>query len=189
MAHWHRPCDKLAVGTSRVMALRIRSIGAGGRALAFYVLGVKGTSLWLYAALAASAEPALACRIFQPPEQRIRDAYARNAELQVALVHVTEARHLSFPMRPELRIPDDEMPWRVTASVNRLIVGNQSPELLVFDRGWGEAACDDGTMMPRTNDAWVVYYLRSPTGQADVLLSYPLQVALGVDPRLPRTLR
>lgn len=129
---------------------------------------------------------AQACRVALSPEARIVGAYAQNAKLQVAVVRITEARHLSFPISRELRRanPKYEDPWRVTASVTRMVTGQLSPELITFDRGWGAAACDDGTAMPEKGDAWVVYYLADEQGRANVLHSYPMSVALRSDLRL-----
>lgn len=108
--------------------------------------------------------------------------------MQVALVRISEARHLTFPVSRELRrrTPGYEDPWRATAFVTRLLVGQQSPELVIFDRGWGSSACDDGTSMPRKGDKWVVYYVSGDHGEADVLETYPLHVAMRADVRLMR---
>lgn len=146
-------------------------------------------TLALCAALAAFgfALPAQACRLFRSPEQRVRDVYAGRPDLRVALVRVTDARHLSNPVIQKLqRINANyQKPWRVTAKVEKMIVSDGSPELVTFDRGWGSAACDDGTAMPRRGDRWVVYYTSAtPIGSAQVLESYPLPVASRVDPRL-----
>lgn len=128
-----------------------------------------------------------ACRVLQTPEKRIADAYAAEAELRVALVTVTEARHLSNPMtrRMQALFESYEAPWRVTASINQTVHGGDSPELVVFDRGWGAAACDDETPMPRPGDRWVIYYVADhEIGATKVILSYPLDTAKRVDPRL-----
>ena len=71
-----------------------------------------------------------------------------------------------------------------------MIVSDGPPELLAFDGGWGSAACDDGTAMPRRGDRWVVYYTsNSSIDAAQVLESYPLATALRVDPRLRDNVR
>ncbi len=124
------------------------------------------------------------------PEQRVENAYSKHPDLRVAVVSVTESRHLTSPvkgMEQTLRRLDTryEAPWRATAAVKKIIVGQGSPELLVFDRGWGAAACDDGTTMPRRGDKWVVYYTSSSsTGTANVLESYPLATASRIDATL-----
>lgn len=100
---------------------------------------------------------------------------------------VTDARHLSNPVIQRLQRlnANYQKPWRVTAKVEKMIVSDGSPELIVFDRGWGSAACDDGTAMPRRGDRWVVYYTSAtPIGSAQVLESYPLPVASRIDPGL-----
>lgn len=127
-----------------------------------------------------------ACRVFRSPEQRIADVYARDAKLRVALVRITEARHLTFPRSQELRrhIRDYEDPWRATAVVVRILVGEQSPELVIFDRGWGSSACDDGTKKPRRGDEWIVYYSPGLHGEAEVLETFPAEIAMQTDTRL-----
>ena len=125
-------------------------------------------------------QPAQACQVFKSPEQRIKAAYAGHADLRVALVRITDARHLSHPIIQKVQQLNAkyEAPWRVTASVIKMIVSDGSPELLAFDRGWGSAACDDRTAMPRRGDRWIVYYTStSPIGAAQVLGSYPLASA------------
>lgn len=121
-----------------------------------------------------AAPSARACRVFTSPEQRISAAYARHSELRVAVVRVIEARHLeTWTVREMGRLHSDyEAPWRTAARVTKLIVGAESPELLVFDRNHGSAACDDGTTMPKAGDQWVVYYVSDhPIGAANVLES------------------
>jgi len=137
-------------------------------------------------------QPAQACRVFRSPEQRIKAAYAGHADLRVALVRITDARHLYHPIIQKLQRLNAkyEAPWRVTASVIKMIVSDGSPELLAFDRGWGSGACDDGTAMPRRGDRWVVYYTStSSIGAAQVLESYPLASASLVDSRLRENVR
>ena len=137
-------------------------------------------------------QPAQACRVFRSPEQRIKATYAEHADLRVALVRITDARHLSHPIIQKLQRLNVkyEAPWRVTASVIRMIVSDGSPELLAFDRGWGSGTCDDGTAMPRRGDRWVVYYTSSSSiGAAQVLESYPLASASLIDPRLRENVR
>jgi len=137
-------------------------------------------------------QPAQACRVFRSPEQRIKAAYAGHADLRVALVRITDARHLYHPIIQKLQRLNAkyEAPWRVTASVIKMIVSDGSPELLAFDRGWGSGACDDGTAMPRRGDRWVVYYTsNSSIGAAQVLESYPLASASLVDSRLRENVR
>ena len=144
-------------------------------------------TLWALLPNLMFASPAQACRIFRSPEQRIRDTYAGRADLRVALVQITEARHLSNPMVQKMQrlFPKYEAPWRVTASVVKILVSEGSPELIAFDRGWGSAACDDGTPMPRRGDRWVVYYTSAASiGTPQILESYPLKVALRADLRL-----
>ncbi|WP_168377338.1 hypothetical protein [Sphingomonas sp. Leaf343] len=146
-------------------------------------------TLTLCGALAALgfALPAQACRVFRSPEQRIEDVYAQRSDIRVALVSITDARHLSNQVIQKLQRlhPNYQAPWRVTASVAKMIVGDGSPELVVFDRGWGGGSCDDGTAMPRRGDHWVVYYTSdTPIGPAQVLESYPLSIASRIDPRL-----
>lgn len=142
-------------------------------------------------ATAAIAVPAEACRVFLSPEKRIQRAYARSAELGVALVRITEARHFALPFSEELRrqVPGYEDPWRATASVRQLLAGEQSPELVIFDRGWGFSACDDGTKMPDKGDDWIVYFVSGSRGEAEVLETYPLQIAMQADPRIRRIKR
>jgi hypothetical protein len=79
--------------------------------------------------------PAQACRVFRSPEQRIKAAYAGHADLRVALVRITDARHLYHPIIQKLQRLNAkyEAPWRVTASVIKMIVSDGSPELLAFD--------------------------------------------------------
>ncbi|MEG3166262.1 hypothetical protein U1701_16850 [Sphingomonas sp. PB2P19] len=137
-------------------------------------------------------QPAQACRVFISPEQRVKAVYAWRADLRVALVKITDAHHLSNPIIQKLHRLNAkyEAPWRVTASVIKMIVSDGSPELLAFNRGCGSAACDDGTAMPRRGDRWVVYYTStSPIGTAQVLESYPLETASRVDPGLRENVR
>lgn len=146
-------------------------------------------TLALYAALAALgfALPAQACRVFRSPEQRIEDVYAQRSDIKVALVSITDAHHLSNQVIQKQQELDAnyQAPWRVTARVAKMIVGDGSPELVVFDRGWGGGSCDDGTAMPRQGDRWVIYYTSdNPIGPAQVLESYPLPIASRIDPRL-----
>jgi hypothetical protein len=138
------------------------------------------------------APVANACRVFRSPEQRISDIYTRQPDIRIALVRIAEARHLSNDMVREINriFPDSQMPWRATASVSKLIVGDESPELVIFDRGWGSAACDDGTKKPDPGDQWVVYYISDHSiAEAKVLASYPLGAALRADSRLTEKLR
>ena len=128
-----------------------------------------------------------ACRVFQTPEKRIAQAYAEDAELRVSLVTVIGSRHLTNPIIQMLqqRNRDFEAPWRAVASVDQVIGGNGSPELISFDRGWGPAACDDETPMPKQGDQWFVYYTQdNPIAAAKVKLSYPRGSATQDDPRL-----
>lgn len=133
------------------------------------------------------APSAQACRAIKTPDQRIGEAYAREAELRVALVTITEARHLENAVVRELqRLHSNyEAPWRATASVSEVIVGTDSPALVVFDRNWGPGSCDDGTTMPQPGDRWVVYHVSDHSiSAAKVLESYPAAVAVLADPRL-----
>lgn len=121
------------------------------------------------------------------PQQRIADAYASHPDLKVAIVRVTDARHFSTAMIREAktRLPDFEPPWRATASVVKMIVGDVSPELLAFDRKW--TSCDEGTPKPRRGDEWVVYYNSdSVVGMPNIVESYPLMEARKADSRLPK---
>lgn len=139
-----------------------------------------------------SAPAANACRVFRSPEQRISDIYTRQPEIRVALVNIVQARHLSNEMVRKINrmFPDSQMPWRATASVSQLLVGDESPELVIFDRGWGSAACDDGTKKPDPGDQWVVYYVSDHSiAEAEVLESYPFNTALRADPGLTERLR
>lgn len=136
------------------------------------------------------APVANACRVFRSPEQRISDIYTRQPGIQIALVSIVDARHLSNDMVREVNriFPDSYLPWRATASVSKLIVGDESPELMIFDRG--QSNCDDGTKKPDPGEQWVVYYVSNGSiGMADVLESYPLSVARRADPRLTEKLR
>lgn len=130
--------------------------------------------------------PAQACRVMRSPEQRIADVRAKNPEIRVALVRITDAQSRPFPMSAALhkRWPKDyQDPWRAVGTVERLLTGQWSPELVMFDRGMGSAACDDGTPKPRKGDKWVVY-LNGDLGDAAVLETYPLAVAERADPTL-----
>ena len=138
------------------------------------------------------APSANACRVVRSPEQRISDIYISRPDIRVAQVSIIEARHLSNDMVREVNrvFPDSLMPWRATASVSELIVGDESPELLIFDRGWGSPACDDSTKKPDPGDRWVVYFISAHSiAEADVLESYPLSIARRADPRLIEKLR
>jgi hypothetical protein len=143
------------------------------------------------ASVAAVALPqsAHACRVFLTPKQRIANAYADNAELQVAIVRITGARHLSFPQPSSGIARKGEAPWRATASVTKILVGDRSPELVVFDRNWGRSTCDDGTTMPKEGNEWVVYYLSTYQGRVNILESYPSNVAKSGDIRLSGNVR
>ncbi len=127
-----------------------------------------------------------ACRVMRSNEQRIADAYGSNPKLKIALVRVTGARHFSTDMirEAQARLPDFEPPWRATAAVVKMIVGDVSPELLVFDRHW--TSCTVRTPKPRIGEDWVVYYNSdTPAGLPEVVESYSLADALDADPRLP----
>jgi hypothetical protein len=151
----------------------------------------RSVSIGAVLATFAASPSAEACRVFRSPEQRIAETYTKGTELRVALVRIAEARHLTFPMSQELRrrIPGYEDPWRATASVTRMLAGEQSPELVIFDRGWGSSACDDGTKMPRKGDEWVVYYVPGRHGEAEVLETYPREIAMHADARLRSIVR
>lgn len=122
----------------------------------------------------------------QSAQQRIFQVYSETKDVQVALVRIIEARHLSFPMMKKFpeRFRSEEAPWRAAAVVERVILGEETPEILVFDRGWGSAACDDGTAMPNRGEMWVAYYQSTLSGEAKVIATYPLLVAQTADPRL-----
>lgn len=131
------------------------------------------------------APTAEACRPLKSPTQRIQEAYAKHSDLRVALVTIDQARHLMNPMLRAAKKtnPDFEGPWRATASVFKLVLGDESPELLIFDRN--DDSCDDGTTMPNAGDQWVIYYTSDhPIGFATVLESYPINVARRVDARV-----
>ena len=126
-----------------------------------------------------------ACRVMRSPEQRIADAHAAHPNLKVAVVRITDARHFSTDMIREAqsRLRDFEPPWRATAAVVRMIVGEVSPELLAFDRQW--TSCAVSTPIPRRGDDWVVYYnSETVLGMPDVVESYSLGEARKADPRL-----
>ncbi len=119
------------------------------------------------------------------PQQRIADAYASHPDLKVAIVRVTDARYFSTDMirKTKARLPDFEPPWRATASVVKMIIGDVSPELVAFDRKW--TSCDEDTPKPRRGDEWVVYYKsESVIGMPDVVESYPLTEAREADAHL-----
>ena len=63
-------------------------------------------------------QPAQACRVFRSPEQRIKAAYAGHADLRVAVVRITDARHLLHPIIQKIQRLNAkyEAPRRVTAS-------------------------------------------------------------------------
>jgi hypothetical protein len=142
------------------------------------------------AALVLSAvviQPAQACRVMLPAERRIESFYQAHTDLQVAIVSIADARHLSNDIIRKLHSLHRgyEAPWRATALVTKMLVGRESPELVMFDRNWGSAACDDGTTMPRRGDKWIIYYTTaSSIGMPIVLDSYPLSIALKADQRL-----
>jgi len=143
----------------------------------------------VFVSTSLSAQVAQACRVMRSPEQRIEDGYRTHPDLKVAFVRIGAARHLSNDMIRKLHnlYRDYESPWRATASVTKVVIGQGSPELIVFDRNWGSAACDDGTPMPSRGDPWVVYYTSDHLiDAATVLESYPLAAALKADPRLRR---
>ncbi len=128
-----------------------------------------------------------ACRVMRSPEQRIADAYASNPKLKIAVVRVTDARHFSSDTirEAQARLPDFEPPWRATAAVVRMIVGDVSPELIMFDRQW--TSCTVSTPKPRAGEDWVVYYNSdAPFGLPEVVESHSLADALRADPRLPK---
>lgn len=136
------------------------------------------------------APVANACRVFRSPEQRISDIYTRQPDIQIALVSIVEARHLSNDMVREVNriFPGSYLPWRATALVSKLIVGDESPELMIFDRG--QSNCDDRTKKPNPGDHWVVYYISDHSiAEAEILESYPLNTALRADHRLTERLR
>jgi hypothetical protein len=142
-------------------------------------------------AAATFSSPARACRVMQSTQQRISDLYSETKGIQVALIRIVEARHLSFPMMrkfPE-RFRSEEAPWRAAAIVTQVIFGEETPEILVFDRGWGSAACDDGTALPKRGDMWVAYYRSGAKGEAEVVATYPLRLARVADPRLRTKVR
>ena len=81
-----------------------------------------------------------------------------------------------------MRYPDYK-PWRVAALVTKMVSGDVSPELVVFDKG--SNSCDNGTKIPHEGEKWVIYYKANQFGRADEIVeSYPLAVAIQADPRV-----
>jgi hypothetical protein len=76
----------------------------------------------------------------------------------------------------------DAHPWQARATIERVLRGPRRSGAILFSRGFGSAACDDGTPVPGRGDRWVLYLSRDHRGGVVVNLSYPLAVALREDP-------
>ncbi len=133
---------------------------------------------------AVGISDAVACRIHLPTGQRIANAYLHAPSIHVAVVTIDRTRRLSIAALRARSVPESRLPWRASATVSRMVVGGQSPEIVVFDRG--VSSCDDGDEpMPDAGALWVLYYTPSDRmGVAEVIESYPLTVAMQNDSRL-----
>jgi hypothetical protein len=131
----------------------------------------------LLAIVAVSASPTQACRVFLPPTERIAFGYERGAISAVALVRISKATYISPPR-------GDAHPWRAEAAVERALSGSFNGKRVIFHRGHGSAACDDGHPAPRAGNRWIIYFWKSIRGDHEVWQSYPAAEALRADPRL-----
>jgi hypothetical protein len=128
---------------------------------------------------------AQACRVPQPVESVIARIYVDRPALQVASVTITDARLLRSESIDQVKQHYASFaPWRATASVRKMLVGQSSPEFIVLDGGWGRADCNPNFKMPGRNGRWIIYYTSDSLGRANVHLSLPLRIAVEADPRV-----
>ena len=127
------------------------------------------------ATLMAPAGSAQACRAAFSPAERLSMGYRAGAISAAVLVRVTEAHYTRGRF-------SDAHPWRATATVEGVLRGAYPARNVVFERGWGSAACDDGHAVPAAGERWVVYFWRRGPGDQPVWYSYPAQVAFAADP-------
>ena len=120
------------------------------------------------------AMPTLACRINLPPKERTAHGYVSGAISAVVLVRVASSAHTAEPS-------GDAKPWRAVATVERVVRGSYLPAQVVFERGWGSSACDDGHLIARVGELWVVYFWKQADGKQLVWQSYPAATAFRAD--------
>lgn len=126
--------------------------------------------------LLGATTPALACRAYLPPAERIETGYAGKTISVVALVRIERAGYISPPF-------GDAHPWQASATVEQLIEGSAVGETVRFEQGFGSAACDDGYAPPMPGTRWIVYYWRGDKGALRVWQAYPLVIAKAADKR------
>lgn len=138
--------------------------------------------LLLALAASMSASEALACSVHRPIHERITDGYGDAVVLAVI-------RHAEYGM-PHVE-GGNERPWKGTAEVHRTLEGKTDERIFHLYRSGSSTACDDGISAPRPGSIWVLYVSndapRTPEGYREAL-GYPLAIAHGADPRLPRLL-
>jgi hypothetical protein len=133
--------------------------------------------LTIIVAAISVGSPADACRAYRSPEQMVADGYRGGSISAVALVEIDSAKHTRSPI-------GDAHPWSASARVERVLRGSYSAQNIVFERGWGSAACQEAHPLPKAGDRWVVYFWRRTERDHAVWATYPFDVAVSADPSL-----
>jgi hypothetical protein len=133
-------------------------------------------SIALTIAMAIAAPPAHACRINLPPKERLASGYAKGVISAAALVRISRAHYSGEKYA-------DAYPWQASATVRRVLHGVYPARVVRFARGYGSAACEDGSPAPRVGEQWIIYFWNPGNGDQRVWQSYPAKVAFEADPR------
>ena len=121
---------------------------------------------------------AQACSIYIPPEERLERAFDEGTIAGVAEVKILTARHLREAVA-------DTHPWRAQARKLKSMFGDDLPETVEFERGWGSAACEwNLPALPRPGDTWIIYFWVDRSGTYRPWLALSLIEAMRFDPLL-----
>lgn len=77
----------------------------------------------------------------------------------------------------------DWKPWTGTVRVERVVNGFTPLIGFTIGRSGSTAACDDGIGPPIPGDLWALY-IGKRNGRTVLVNAYPLELAVGVDPKL-----
>ena len=132
------------------------------------------------ALLASLSSPANACRFFEPVQNRIERGYSQGVIEAVARVEIASARHIR-------EAQGDTHPWRATARLLQPVAGNNPPDTVEFERGWGSAACEwSKPPLPQRGDVWIVYFWKDRAGALWPWLAMTDDDARRYDPKMAK---
>jgi hypothetical protein len=120
------------------------------------------------------ASQTFACRIMRLPQDKV----ALGGFDAVVVGQVTHARYTGEKK-------SHYHPWEGAVSVRTVIRGDVKQDTFPIYRSGSRVACDDGEPVPPEGQPWVLY-LRGQGSILYVVNSFPLTIACGADPALPK---